>query len=164
MRPVGEQDLAFLDCLDSDPSALGEFEWGGYGAAPQLRKRWQENGLLDPKATHLIVTTGKAVAGIVTWRAVNRGGPDGVCAEIGVALLPDHRGKGIGTQAHRLLIAYVFAHTTLERLEALTDVRNVAEQRVLERVGFQREGVLRHALWQNAGWRDLVMYALLCRE
>ena len=164
MRPISEQDLAFLDRFDLDPSALGEFEWGGFGAAPQLRKRWQENGLLDPKESVLMLAAGDAAAGIVSWRTVNRGGPDGVCAEIGVALLPVHRGKGIGTQAHRLLTAYVLAHTTVERLEALTDAENVAEQRVLERVGFRREGLLRHALWQNAGWRDLVIYALLRSE
>jgi [ribosomal protein S5]-alanine N-acetyltransferase len=78
-----------------------------------------------------------------------------------VALLPEYRGQGIGTSAHRLLVDYLFAYTTVERLEALTDTENHAEQHVLERGGFCREGVLRHAVWQRGGWRDLVLYARL---
>jgi RimJ/RimL family protein N-acetyltransferase len=68
---------------------------------------------------------------------------------------------GIGTTAHGPLVDYLFGCTTVERLEALTDTENVAEQRVPERAGFSREGVLRHAVWQRGGWRDPVIYALL---
>jgi RimJ/RimL family protein N-acetyltransferase len=161
LRPVQEQDLPFLDRLDLDPAAVGEFEWAGYAAAPRLRKRWNENGLLDGESGILVVSVEGAVAGIASWRFIRRGGPPGVCAEFGVALVPEHRGMGIGTEAQRLLINYLFAHTTVERLEALTDTENLAEQRVLDRLGFQREGVLRHAVWQRGGWRDLVLYAML---
>jgi RimJ/RimL family protein N-acetyltransferase len=161
LRPVREQDLPFLDRLDVDPTAVGEFEWTGYAAAPRLRKRWNEDGLLSGESGVLLVSADDDVAGIATWRFIPRGGPPGVCAEFGVALVPEHRGKGIGTEAHRALIAYLFAHTTVERLEALTDTENVPEQRVLDRLGCQREGVLRHAVWQKGRWRDLVVYAIL---
>jgi RimJ/RimL family protein N-acetyltransferase len=46
-------------------------------------------------------------------------------------------------------------------VEASTDVENLAEQRALERAGFTREGVLRHAQFRDGGFRDLVLYSRL---
>jgi RimJ/RimL family protein N-acetyltransferase len=162
LRAVSHADLALLDRFDSDPTALGEFEWQGFHSPARLRKEWEANGLLSAACSRMAVTTdGDEMAGIVSWRTVARGGPEGICFEVGVALLPEYRKRGIGKTAHRLLVDYLFDYTTVERLEALTDTANVVEQRVLERTGFSREGVLRHAVWQRGGWRDLVVYALL---
>jgi RimJ/RimL family protein N-acetyltransferase len=74
---------------------------------------------------------------------IKAGGPEGGCLEIGVLLFPEHRGRGVGTAAQRLLVEYLFATTLVNRLQAVTDLENLAEQRVLERIGFRREGVLR---------------------
>jgi len=50
-------------------------------------------------------------------------------------------GKGYGTLAHRLLIRYLFAHSTVHRVEAVTEAEgNVAEQRVLEKAGLRPGG------------------------
>jgi RimJ/RimL family protein N-acetyltransferase len=81
--------------------------------------------------------------------------------EIGIALFPDHRGHGIGTQAQRQLVSYLFDTTTANRLQAGTELDNVAEQRSLERVGFRREGVQRGLYFRAGAWRDSVMYGLL---
>jgi ribosomal-protein-alanine N-acetyltransferase len=164
LRPISEHDLPFLDRLENDPDALGEFEWSGYGQVGRLSRQWNEDRLISANSGHLAVAAEDVVTGIATWRAVSRGGPEGVCFEIGVALLPEHRGRGIGRAAHRLLVDYLFGYTRVERLEALTDEENLAERRVLEIVGFRQEGVLRHAVWQRANWRDLVLYALLRNE
>jgi [ribosomal protein S5]-alanine N-acetyltransferase len=84
-----------------------------------------------------------------------------VCLEVGAALLPEHRGHGVGTQAQRELVDYLLRYTTAHRLEAWTEAGNVAEQRVLERLGFEREGLLREVGWRDGAWRDAVVYALL---
>ena len=49
-----------------------------------------------------------------------------------------------------MLARYLFAHTTAHRLEAGTEVGNVAEQRALEKAGFSREGVTRGIGWRTA--------------
>jgi RimJ/RimL family protein N-acetyltransferase len=85
----------------------------------------------------------------------------GICYEIGLALLPEHRGHGLGTAAQRLLVDYLFEFTAVHRLEALTSTENFAEQKALERAGFQREGVTREVIFHRGAWRDLVIYALL---
>ena len=61
----------------------------------------------------------------------------------------------------RLLVDYLFRFTTAHRLEAGTDVDNIAEQKALERIGFTREGVLREAAFRDGARRDSVIYALL---
>jgi aminoglycoside 6'-N-acetyltransferase len=63
-----------------------------------------------------------------------------------------------------LLVAYLFATYPIARVQATTDVTNVAEQRALERAGFSREGVLRQAQFRAGAWHDLVMYSKLRDE
>jgi len=52
----------------------------------------------------------------------------------------------------------------LERLEAQVDAENMASQRVLEKAGFQREGVLRKHLFIKGKSRDMVMFSILSSE
>jgi RimJ/RimL family protein N-acetyltransferase len=47
------------------------------------------------------------------------------------------------------------------RIEAYTEVENIAEQRALEKAGFEREGVLRQTIFRAGKWRDSVVYALI---
>ena len=81
--------------------------------------------------------------------------------EIGIAMLPEARGHGDGTQAHRLLARYLFAHTTTHRIEASTETANLAERRALEKAGFTAEGVARAIGWRDGQWRDGITYSLL---
>jgi RimJ/RimL family protein N-acetyltransferase len=100
--------------------------------------------------------------GGVSWHPVSYGGNLGCCAwNIGVGLIPEARGRGAGTIAQRLLAEYLFATTALDRVEAGTDVDNLAEQRSLEKAGFRREGVVRGAQIRGGRRRDVVNYGLL---
>jgi RimJ/RimL family protein N-acetyltransferase len=58
-------------------------------------------------------------------------------------------------------VDYLFAHTTVHRIEAATETGNIAEQKALERAGFSREGVLREIRWRSGDWRDEVLYSIL---
>lgn len=84
-----------------------------------------------------------------------------VCLQIGILLFPDHRGQGLGSAAQRLLADYLFSTTMVNRLEATTEVDNVAEQAALETAGFTREGVLRGRGFVRGQFRDGVMFARL---
>jgi RimJ/RimL family protein N-acetyltransferase len=76
-------------------------------------------------------------------------------------LLPEALGCGYGTRAQRLLARYLFAHTTVHRIWAGTEVDNIAEQRALEKAGFTREGITRATGWRGGVWRDGVIYSIL---
>jgi RimJ/RimL family protein N-acetyltransferase len=105
--------------------------------------------------------TGELLGG-VSWHAVDYGGTVSCSAwNIGIGLLPEARGRGVGTLAQRLLVEHLLATTELDRIEASTDVDNIAERRALEKAGFRREGVLRGAQLRGGVRRDLVHYGLV---
>ena len=163
LRPVRHADLDTLERWRGDPEAQGRHNWFGFSADGELRRRFEQDGFLGPDRGNLLVELEDGpLAGDVSYYAVHHGpNPGSRAFNVGIALLPEHRGRGHGAEAQRQLVAYLFAHTRVERLEATTDLDNVAEQRALERAGFAREGVLRGAQWRQADWHDLVSYARL---
>ncbi|QDY06662.1 GNAT family N-acetyltransferase [Micromonospora sp. HM134] len=85
-------------------------------------------------------------------------------AMIGYSLLPEARGRGLATRAVRLLAGWACGPVGLARLWAGTATWNTASQRVLERAGFHREGVLRArfpAPTPGGPRPDTVLWALL---
>lgn len=133
---------------------------GDFAVDPDDRPR-----VAGPARTSLFsvldAATGDLLGG-VSWHAVDYGGTVSCSAwNIGIGLLPEARGRGVGTLAQRLLVEHLLATTELDRIEASTDVDNVAEQRALEKAGFRREGVLRGAQLRGGVRRNLVHYGLV---
>jgi RimJ/RimL family protein N-acetyltransferase len=86
---------------------------------------------------------------------------EGTAASVGYWVARDTRGRGIATAALRLIAHWLLRELMLERLELVTDPENVASQRVAEKAGFQREGLLRRYLEIKGRRRDCVMFSLL---
>lgn len=163
LRPVLESDLVMFDRFLLDPALNGEFEWHGWQDPRRIRRMWEENGLIDEDGGRLMVVRGDEPMGFVGYRKflVMR---ESFCWNIGIRLLPEARGQGIGTRAQRLLVRYLFLHSTVMRIEADTEAENHAEQRALEKAGFTREGVIRCGAFRAGQWRDGVVYSILRPE
>jgi ribosomal-protein-alanine N-acetyltransferase len=84
--------------------------------------------------------------------------------EIGYALLPKERNKGYGTEAITIIVDYLFLAKPVVRIQATTDVKNKPSQRVLEKNGFKREGIIRKAGFVRGQWRDEYLYSILREE
>jgi RimJ/RimL family protein N-acetyltransferase len=82
-------------------------------------------------------------------------------AEVGYWLRREARGQGTATAAVRLVSEWAFAVLGIERLNLTTAPENTASQRVAERAGFTREGLLRAWLPVPGGRRDSLMFSLL---
>jgi RimJ/RimL family protein N-acetyltransferase len=94
--------------------------------------------------------------------AVTRFGPEGHQATFGLWLAPEARGRGVGTRALRLLADWTFATTEVIRIDCFIMVGNEPSERMVERAGFQREGVLRAWDVHHDGVPvDCVAYSLL---
>lgn len=84
--------------------------------------------------------------------------------EIGYSLLPNERGKGYCSEAIKIMVDYLFLSKDIGRIQAQTDPRNVASQKVLEKAGFKREGTLRRSFFMRGEWRDSYIYSILREE
>ncbi len=165
LRPVQEQDLDVFGSAFASESGASEYQWFGYTSDQGLRDAFTGRGLLGGAENMLSVTADGELAGRVEWLERRWGRRDtSLCWEIAVGVLPERRGRGIGTEAQRQLVAYLFSHTRVERLQATTDPANRAELACLARVGFVREGVVRRAQWRGGRWHDQVLFSLLRDE
>ena len=90
------------------------------------RDRWVQLGIADRSTNILIGDVGIRVSADVET------------AEIGFTLDVAAQGAGLGTEAVRETIALVFEHAPVARIVAVTDARNLASVRLLERVGMRR--------------------------
>ena len=88
----------------------------------------------------------------------------GRVSEIGYLLARDHWGQGIAREAVERVIEHLFAAEGQRRVFADTDPDNLGSRRLLERMGFQLEGVLRGEWETHIGVRDSVIYGLLKDE
>jgi RimJ/RimL family protein N-acetyltransferase len=161
LRPARVSDLAALTTLADEQ----DDPWNFFGFRPSnlWERRFAENGLIsEENGTLVIEDENGTVLGDISWRAVHYGPSTASRAyNLGIALLPQHRGQGYGSAAQAKVVEYLFRTTAVQRIEASTDIENVAEQRALEKAGFHREGVLRRAQYRAGDWHDLVLFSRL---
>ncbi len=88
----------------------------------------------------------------------------GKLTEIGYALAPNERGKGYGTESVKIIVDYLFLSNGIMRIQAQTDDENRVSQRILEKSGFRKEGVIRRSFFFNGEYRDQALYSILREE
>jgi RimJ/RimL family protein N-acetyltransferase len=159
-----DEDFWLIELQAVDPDAAGRFNWSGYKDLANARRQYAQNGLIGTDEGLLVVLHEGEIAGKVVWGRNTYGMPQWWCWSIGIGLLPAFRRKGIGTRAQSLLVHYLFDTTAAERIEAITDVDNIAERRSLEKVGFTREGTVRSGQFRHGRWCDVYLYGILRHE
>jgi len=85
-------------------------------------------------------------------------------AEIGYGLDEAWHGRGLGTRMVRMLVEKVFAETDLRKLVAFVHDKNIPSRRLLEKLGFKKEGFLREHYLINGRPENEVLYGLLRGE
>ncbi|MBC7462890.1 MAG: GNAT family N-acetyltransferase [Actinobacteria bacterium] len=147
----------FIRVIDEDeprPSSTSVYEeWGEMApeARDMLMLRWMVEAISDDgKTTQVGDMSAHAVwyGPTLPSKAMN----------IGISLVNECRGKGIGSIAQRLLAAELHRLGFI-RVEAQTDVKNIAEQKALNRAGFILEGVARKAQGRADGIHDLQVWS-----
>jgi RimJ/RimL family protein N-acetyltransferase len=112
----------------------------------------------DAQYAFAIIYNGKAVGGISVFRKDN---VHRLTAELGYYIAEPYWGRGIMTLAVKQICAYIFENTNVSRIFATPYAHNIASCRVLEKTGFQLEGVLRQNAVKNEQMMDMKMYAIL---
>jgi len=165
LRPVTEADLDMFRRFVVEPGLVG-LDWSGFRDPKAVQRRFDTDSYLGEDNGRLIVDVtpgtepGREPAGLVSYRR-RYYGTQAFCWEIGIALLPEWRGQGIGWRAQAMFCSYLFENTPVQRIEAATHAENAAEQRALEKAGFTLEGVIRAAEYRAGEWRDGYLYSRL---
>lgn len=168
LRPIRDEDWPKFEEWGTNREAL----WGPYQRlqldhVPLLREIYQQTGLLTRESGMLILETkeDRQAVGFVRYAMLTIPDADLPCPEIGFGI-PEvaARGRGFAQEGLKLLVEYLFAGYPVERVTAFTDEENRAAQRVMEGVGFQREGLLRRATFRDGHWRDIALYGILRHE
>lgn len=164
LRDVHLDDADLIDAWHAMIDGSGGFNDFGVTHDPVDRDVLMAGPLRDDEKGTLIVErlADGVPLGTVSWHKVRYGAnPESDAWNMGIELVPEARGRGHGTEAQRLLARWLFATTSVNRVEASTDTENAAEQRSLEKAGFTREGVARGAQYRVGRHHDLVTYSKL---
>ena len=153
IRPVEERDLAFLQ-LAQTQGMRGSFQEAQMESMARLRSQWEKDGMLGEQFQMLRVELEGQAVGFVTAFFVREG-----MVRVGIQLDENCRGQRVGSRAFALLRDYLLENFPLVRLEADTDVDNIAAQKMLERCGFRAEGVLRKYRFHHGSYHDSYLYS-----
>jgi RimJ/RimL family protein N-acetyltransferase len=124
----------------------------------RFQLRVARSGRLVDGRLDLAIESGGRLVGSIEARSGEGNFPPGVC-EIGIELVPDVRGQGLGTEAVALLSSHLLAGD-FDRVQASTHVANGAMRGALEKAGFELEGTLRAYMPDGGGRADYALYAL----
>ena len=158
LREPGESDVDFLKLLDT-PEVAGAFD----SFDDPLEEMLSFHNYAGAK--RIVEMADATRVGVVSWIQIPYG-PNvrSLAWSIGITIHPAYRRRHFGAAAQRQLARALFDLSEANRVQADTDVANIAEQRSLERAGFTREGVARQAQWRQGSWHDRVVYGLLREE
>ena len=140
--------------------------WGQYDMLLQMSKAEAEKSYESPnkpKDYFIQKKDGTKVGFVRSWEIIPTH-PDWMGLEFGYAVLPSERRKGYCSEAVNLLLDFAFLSSTVFRIQARTDVRNVGSQRVLEKTGFKKEGTIRKGYFSRGELRDSFLYSILRDE
>jgi ribosomal-protein-alanine N-acetyltransferase len=139
-------------------------EWPRDGSAEAFEE-WLRNSLTLPASLHFIILVKPelepvGMTGYLDIRPVHRG------LEIGRTwIAKSHQGTRVNPESKYLLLRHAFEELGAARVQFKTDVNNLQSQRAIEKLGAQREGVLRRYQMRTNGFiRDTLIYSLVADE
>jgi RimJ/RimL family protein N-acetyltransferase len=164
LRPLEREDLApsLRGINDREINALAGF-WGPIGDA--MSERWFEEEVLKKQGESMFAF---AICKLGSSELIGQCGFNhfrpGLKGEVGIFMLGDQVGRGLGTDAMNALVDFGFGQLGLERIELLVDADNARAIRSYEKSGFSHEGRLRSIARSRGKMVDGLMMSILRPE
>jgi ribosomal-protein-alanine N-acetyltransferase len=158
LRIMEKEDLPlFADWLNNS-QIIGEFNPLRQTSKTEIEKDFEKKSF--EQTEFIIEKKDRTKIGYI-WHFTH---PATKVLEIGTFLIPSERGKGYAPEATHLIVDYLFLSKNIVRIQAGTQVENVASQKALEKSGFTREGVHRKEMFNRGKWVDICIYSILREE
>jgi [ribosomal protein S5]-alanine N-acetyltransferase len=165
LRPFADSDADDLFALHSNAHVLRYWDsppWDDRARADRFLAVSRQ--IAEEGSGARLAIEGVSDAVFLGWSGLTRWNPDFRSASLGYCLNDAAWGRGYATEAAGALLQWGFDTLDLNRVQAEADTRNAASARVLEKLGFVREGTLREDCVVNGVVSDSWVYGLLGRE
>jgi RimJ/RimL family protein N-acetyltransferase len=166
LRRFREADLPFFCRYRADPEIARYQSWSDFTEADG-RRFFDDQSKLDPDtpgAWFQFAIELRSTGEMVGDCALHTLATDARQAEIGFTLASHCQRQGYAAEALICLLDHLFRNLGKHRVIAVTDAENQRAARVLERIGFRREGHFLQNDWFKGKWGDEFLYALLREE
>jgi len=161
LRVVEKEDFPLIIEWSSKPEFWGEFFSPFQLSRTDIEREISGQNPFESKTFLIEKKDGAEVGWIFFFNAVH---PMGKTLEIGYTLIPGERGKGYCTEAAQIMVDYLFLSKEAPCIQATSHIKNTASQRVLEKVGFTREGIMRKRSFIRGEWTDMVLFSITREE
>jgi RimJ/RimL family protein N-acetyltransferase len=157
LRVMEKEDLPLIQVWVNDLSFIGEYLRLTQETVGELEKEYEQTISNGGKWFFIEKKDGAKIGYVAHYMARRQ-------HEIGYGVIPKERGNGYCTEAATIIVDYLFLARDIVRIQADADLKNMASRKVLEKVGFKKEGVLRKLYFEQGEWRDSVLYSILREE
>ncbi|AXK37376.1 N-acetyltransferase [Streptomyces armeniacus] len=165
LRPFNGADASSLFALHSSTRVMRYWDSPPWNERSRAERFIAKCDKLADEGTGARVAIDRASDGaFVGWCALSGWDPGNRSASLGYCLDEAMWGHGYATEAAHALLQWAFGTLDLNRVQSETDTRNVASARVLEKIGFVREGTLREECIVNGEVSDTWVFGLIRRE
>ncbi|WP_336688935.1 MULTISPECIES: GNAT family N-acetyltransferase [unclassified Chryseobacterium] len=118
----------------------------------------------QPESWYQVLITEKDTKVVIGDIGIHFFGAENLQVELGITLNKDFQGRGYASEALKGVINFLFSDLKKHRIMASVDPENIDSLKLMERIGFRKEGHFVKSLFWKNNWTDDVIYALLREE
>lgn len=161
LRPIESEDLPFLQQLTNDPELEHWIVGWSFPVSMKDQQQWYQNYRNSDKFIRYIIETElDGVVGLTGLREIDW--KNGSAKGGGIRLLKKAlRSKGVATDAYMTMLRYAFYELRLHRVSTAALDYNGASLHFMEKCGFQREGIIRDAIFKDGSFHDEILLGCL---
>ena len=160
LRIVEKEDVPLFTEWFNDTEFFGEFGSPSQWSQAEMQ-RFLESTFFETKVFFIENKKGSKIGYVIYFNVL---APYTKMLELGYAVIPSERGKGCCTEAAKMMVDHLFLSKDVARIQASTHTKNVVSQKILEKIGFKREGTMRKCWLCRGEWADMFIFSILREE
>ena len=160
LRTIEREDLDFLSVFNK-PELRQNVLADRTPRNRDTQEEFFENVICGEDSVNLMICRDGERIGIISL--IERGGVERL-AKMGLWIIPEHQGKGYGTEASELVTEYGFKQLNYHRIFYRAHEDNSSSQRLAEKLGFEKEAVLEDHTFKDGEYKDIIYYRMLEEE